>query len=59
MKSRAVFLSAILSLSCAAILSAQEAKSLSPRPITLDEAVQLALKHNHIVRIAAYKVEEK
>jgi len=59
MKSRAVFLSVFLSLSCAAILSAQEAKSLSPRPITLDEAVQLALKHNHIVRIAAYKVEEK
>src|SRR5215813_5590837 len=29
------------------------------RHITLDEAVQLALKHNHVIRIAAYKVEEK
>ena len=38
---------------------AQESKSPSPRHITLDEAVQLALKHNHVVRIATYKVEEK
>jgi outer membrane protein TolC len=30
----------------------------TPRHITLAEAVQLALKHNHIVRIAGYKVEE-
>jgi outer membrane protein TolC len=29
-----------------------------PRHITLQEAVQLALKHNHVVRIAGYKVEE-
>ena len=32
---------------------------LAPRQITLHEAVQLALQHNHIVRIAEYKVEEK
>ena len=32
---------------------------LLPRHITLHEAVQLALQHNHIVRIAGYKVEEK
>jgi outer membrane protein TolC len=31
----------------------------SARRITLREAVQLALKHNHDVRIAGYKVEEK
>jgi outer membrane protein TolC len=30
-----------------------------PRRITLQEAVQLALKHNHNIRIASYKVEEK
>lgn len=30
----------------------------TPRHITLTEAVQLALKHNHIVRIAGYKVEQ-
>jgi outer membrane protein TolC len=36
----------------------QEAKSTAPRNISLDEAVQLALKHNHYVRISGYKVEE-
>jgi outer membrane protein TolC len=40
-------------------LDAQENKSPAPRRITLDEAIQLALKHNHAVRIAGYKVEEK
>lgn len=30
-----------------------------PRQITLQEAVQLALKHNHDIRIAGYTVEEK
>jgi outer membrane protein TolC len=29
------------------------------RQITLSEAVQLALKHNHLVRIAEFRVEEK
>ncbi|MBV8671918.1 MAG: TolC family protein [Acidobacteriaceae bacterium] len=31
----------------------------SPRKITLHEAVQLALQHNHLVRINQYKIEEK
>ena len=31
----------------------------STRHITLHEAVQLALQHNHVVRIAEYTVEEK
>jgi outer membrane protein TolC len=43
----------------AATLSAQESKQPAPRRITLTEAVQLALKHNHAVRIAGFKVEEK
>jgi len=30
-----------------------------PRHITLHEAVQLALSHNHSIRIAGYGVEEK
>src|SRR5215469_13393280 len=38
---------------------AQESKSPEPRHITLEEAVQLALKHNHAVRIAGYSVAEK
>jgi outer membrane protein TolC len=31
----------------------------APRNITLQEAVQLALHHNHVVRIAGFQVEEK
>jgi outer membrane protein TolC len=31
----------------------------APRKITLPEAVQLALKHNHVVRIAGFQVQEK
>ena len=31
----------------------------APRRVTLQEAVQLALKHNHNIRIASYTVEEK
>src|SRR6202049_798861 len=37
----------------------QQTDSISPRVITLREAVELALKHNHVVRIAEFKVEEK
>jgi len=37
---------------------AQNAES-APRKITLSEAVQLALKHNHLVRIAGFQVQEK
>jgi len=42
------------------IAPAQEiSNSPPPRQITLQEAVQLALKHNHDIRIAGYTVEEK
>ena len=37
---------------------AQEQAANTPRHLTLAEAVQLALKHNHLVRIAGYKVDE-
>ena len=59
MNSLAVFLCAFLSAFCSVSLAAQEAESPAARRITLPEAVQLALKHNHVVRIAGYKVEEK
>jgi outer membrane protein TolC len=36
----------------------QEQKPAAERTITLDEAVQLAFKRNHYVRLAAYRVEE-
>jgi outer membrane protein TolC len=71
MNTRVALLCALLACFHAQIISAQdlnnetnkepnkESASPAARRITLDEAVQLALKHNHIVRIAGYKVEEK
>jgi len=59
MTKRTVLFCALFALLCARPLPAQEAKSPEPRHITMDEAVQLALKHNHVVRIAAYGVQEK
>jgi len=45
---------------CAAIAFAEEpGKPASARHITLQQAVQLALQHNHNVHIAEYTVEEK
>ncbi len=40
-------------------LSAQDQPTPPVRRITVQEAVQLALKHNHVVRIAEFKTEEK
>ena len=37
----------------------QQAGSTAPRTINLHEAVELALKHNHVVRIATLHVEEE
>jgi outer membrane protein TolC len=59
MNSRAALFCALLSIFQTQVLAAQESNSPAPRKITLEEAVQMALKHNHVVRIAAYKVEEK
>lgn len=50
-------LAVILVLSSFAASVQAQTTETSPRPITLQEAVQLALKHNHLVRIAAYQVE--
>ena len=47
-----------LSVVFAQAVAAQENRT-GPRHITLEEAVQLAVKHNHAIRIAGYKVEEK
>jgi outer membrane protein TolC len=49
-------------LTCAVAIAAsafaQESKTPAQRAITLDEAVQLALKNNHYVRLAALRVTE-
>lgn len=47
-----------LSLVVAAASFAQDSAATA-RHITLEEAVQLALRHNHVVRIARFRVEEK
>lgn len=48
-----------LALSGALAAAAEPDTTPSQRHITLAEAVQLALRHNHVVRIAELKVEEK
>jgi outer membrane protein TolC len=40
-------------------LAEQLGDTAPPRQITVQEAVQLALKHNHNIRIAGYTVDEK
>ena len=59
-KNAALFVLAATAFS-ACIAAAQEISNTAPPPrhITLQEAVQLALKHNHDIRIAGYTVEEK
>ena len=49
---------AILGVALALPLAAQETKPATPRHISLDEAVQIALKRNHVVRLATFQVEE-
>jgi outer membrane protein len=50
----------IATLSFFGVLTTARAQDApAPRRITLQEAVQLALKHNHSVRIANFQVEEK
>jgi outer membrane protein TolC len=48
-----------LALSAAVAFAQQTDNTVPPRHITLHEAVQLALQHNHIVRIDEFKVQEK
>lgn len=59
MRKRLVLSCALFAFICGGPLAAQEPKPPEPRRISLEEAVQLALKHNHVVRIAAYSVQEK
>ena len=42
-----------------ALVQGQQTESPVPQKINLNDAVELALKHNHIVRIAALHVEEE
>lgn len=49
----------ILSLSSFAVSARAQTTEPSSRHITLHEAVQLAVKHNHVVRMAGFQVQEK
>ena len=59
MNSFGKLLVATLFLSSFAVSVRAQTTQPSPRQITLDEAVQLAVKHNHVVRIAGFQVQEK
>jgi outer membrane protein TolC len=61
MKRNAALFVLVATTFSACIAAAQEIRNTAPPPrqITLQEAVQLALKHNHDIRIAGYTVEEK
>ena len=61
MKRNAALLVLTATIFSISIAAAQETSNTAspPRHITLQEAVQLALKHNHDIRIAGYTVEEK
>jgi outer membrane protein TolC len=59
MKPRVWFVFAFSLVVPAASLAQDAASTPAARNITLQEAVQLALRHNHVVRIAGFQVEEK
>jgi outer membrane protein TolC len=60
MKARSKILTTgLLFLGSLTFTRAQEQAVTNPRHLTLQEAVQLALKHNHVVRMAGFQVEEK
>ena len=56
---RQIHLLLALALSGAVAFAEDPGNTAPPRHITLHEAVQLALQHNHLVRISEFKVEEQ
>jgi outer membrane protein TolC len=59
MSFRSKALNAVLFVSSFAVITGAQNTAPASRHITLPEAVQLALKQNHFVRIAGLKVDEK
>jgi outer membrane protein len=59
MKRKALSLLTATALSASIVLADETGRAAPSRHITLQEAVQLALKHNHNVRMAQYGVDEK
>src|SRR5215813_12156198 len=58
MNLRPILIAVVLFVGHACVLG-QQVNSTAPRTINLHEAVELALKHNHLVRIASLHVEEE
>lgn len=58
MNARVVLITVLLCVSNTAVLG-QQMDSAAPRRLTLHEAVELALQHNHLVHIAKSSVDEK
>jgi outer membrane protein TolC len=60
MKRKAALFLLVATVFFTRVAPAQDASNTTPpRHVTLQEAVQMALKHNHNIRIAGYSVEEK
>ncbi len=59
MKPKALFLLVATALTSFFALAEEGGDNAPSRHLTLPEAVQLALRHNHVVRIAGFQVEEK
>jgi len=59
MKRKALFLLMATALTSSLALAEEGGDNPAARHITLQEAVQLALHHNHVVRVAGFQVEEK
>src|ERR1700732_1983250 len=58
-RNAALFLPVAMAFFACTAAAQETGKTAPPRQITLQEAVQLALQHNHDIRIAGYTVEEK
>lgn len=59
MKRRTLLVLMATAMSCSPTLGDETGGAAPARHITLREAVQLALKHNHNIRLAGYAVDEK
>jgi outer membrane protein TolC len=58
-RNAALFLLPVMAFFACTAVAQGTGNTTPPRHITLQEAVQLARKHNHDIRIAGYTVEEK
>jgi outer membrane protein TolC len=58
-RNAALFLPVAMAVLAGAVTAPETGNTAPPRHVTLPEAVQLARKHNHDIRIAGYAVEEK